>query len=142
MDYVRKLTKTERSDVGKRFKWITKTDVYFTLPCGQSGCVPRGFVCDGCSGGGWDRLDEREWLIHDWLYATGGWLQRVEGKLEGGPVSRAQADDVFGWCMAHRWTAVRLFASSHWGRDREGYAADGDEPDPIDARIREDLVQD
>ena len=140
-DYVRELTKTERREVGKQYKWVTKTNVYFTLPCGQSGCVPCGFVCDGCSGGGYDGLGEKEWLVHDWLYATGGWLQRIHGKLEGGPVSRAEADDVFSWWLSHRWLAVRLFASSSWAADRCEYIAENDAPDPIDARIRIDLVE-
>lgn len=48
------------------------TDVVYSdtmYRCGHYIEVPKGFLCDGASGG-WDRLRSREWIIHDWLYAT------------------------------------------------------------------------
>ena len=85
-----------------------------TLKCGVDVTVPVGFVCDGCTGG-WDKLGETEWLVHDWLYFTEG---RVMGYYDYSvQVSREEADSIFLQCpQYHRWLLVRMFGALHWGK--------------------------
>jgi hypothetical protein len=146
---LRQLVKSERANLRKRFgkqakifKWITTADYPFILKNGARGVVPRGFVADGCSGGGCDRIGQREWLIHDWLYASAGRLRLSDDREslcsidELPAVSRADADSVFEWRLFHRWALVRMFANSHWGSDLEKLG----EPEMLKLRVHPEFI--
>lgn len=131
---IRALTEEEKDIVGHKYKWICIEDFNFTLPCGAKGVVPKGFFCDGASGG-LDVLGIEDWLVHDWLYATSGYCKLTE---EGfiGQVNRYEADCVFGWSYLHRFLAVRVCGFNSWGADRVGFGGViGSKDDPIWGRI-------
>jgi hypothetical protein len=99
------------------------------LPCGTEATVPVGFLTDGCTCG-ISRLGERQWLVHDWLYAMAGLPS--QNAPETCRVTRAQADCVFWrWPQYHRWLGVRIFGGAYWGE--QTIAAN--------KRIQPDLVQ-
>jgi len=114
------------------YKWILQ-ESYTTTVKGETVVVEKGFICDGCSGGGWDNWGKEDWLVHDWLYATGGYpifdwcYANSEERLRGIRLTRADADSVFGWKWLHRWAAVRLVGWMAWHNGVQG-------------RVRRDLL--
>lgn len=110
------------------YKWILEED-FSTSLLGPTIVIPAGFVCDGCSGGGIDKWGKQDWLLHDWLYATGGYTKYFAGCVSGTKLSRKDADSVFGWKWLHRWIAVRVAGWYAWGNGIRG-------------RVRADLLED
>lgn len=105
---LRKLAKDERIRYGA--KWVL-LERWIDSVAGKRVVVPAGFICDGCSGPGIDRFGKKDWLVHDWLYATGGLTEL--GSIYR--LSRKEADSVFKFPWTHRWLAVRVFGSAYWG---------------------------
>lgn len=100
------------------YKWIVSDDYTFELKGNKFGVVPRGFLSDGCSGPGFDRWGKKQWLVHDWLYCTGGYLFIADGMLQGEPVSRKEADNVFTGRFLLRYWAVRAAGWAFWNRKK------------------------
>jgi hypothetical protein len=123
--YVRKLSAIEKKKLRKEsrsykpYKYIVTEDFTLTLPTtGDLVYVPRGFLSDGCSGPGHDHWGVKDWIIHDWLYFSGGYA-KVNSDLtafEGNRVSRRQADGVFRRKFFYRRWCVRLFGKRYWNK--------------------------
>lgn len=138
--YIRKLTQAEKhflreEDKNYRaFKYIVIRDIYYTLNDIWQVIVPRGFLSDGCSFVGRDKWSPRDWIVHDWLYYTGGYctLNKYEWQFEGSHLCRKTADSVFKGRYFYRRIAVRLFAKKYF---------DGMNKEERPRQIREDILQ-
>lgn len=110
-EFVQRLSK--RSKLYRRygFKFVCCRE-YTGEVAGKPVTVPLGFLSDGVTRG-YSGAGEREWLLHDWLYATKGRLSQ-NSKI---PIlNRLEADSVFlTFPQFHRWLAVRVFAKNYWG---------------------------
>jgi hypothetical protein len=138
--YIRKLTRAEKHFLQtenrhyRQFKYIVIRDIYYTLNDIWQVIVPRGFLSDGCSGPGRDKWSPRDWIVHDWLYYTGGYctLNKYDWQFEGSNLCRRTADSVFKGKYFYRRLAVRLFARKYFnGMSKENRPR----------QIREDLLQ-
>jgi hypothetical protein len=86
--YVKYLTTKEKEELEKKYpsnpyKYVVVKELRESFPIDgvtETVVVPVGFLTDGCSGGGIDALDEKGWLIHDWLYATHKYESGKEAK--------------------------------------------------------------
>lgn len=125
--FLRKLTVEEKKRLRaesphyKSYKYITTED--FRLPLKGTGDyveIPKGFLSDGCSGPGYDRWGVRDWILHDWLYFSGGYMAVSRDRTEflGNRVTRKQADGVFRHLFFYRRWCVRLFGKKYWNRNR------------------------
>lgn len=98
------------------FKYVTCRELTAELPCSITVTVPKGFLCDGCTSGN-DKFGQAQWLIHDWLYASGG-------QIGERPITRKEADNIFWlWPQYHRWLAVRCLGGLFWGKQPIDFAS-------------------
>ena len=138
--YLRKLTASEKHYLRSQhpryhcFKWIVTHDIHYVLNDIWHIIVPRGFLSDGCSGPGRDMWDPRSWIVHDWLYYTGGYCQFESHSwlFIGQKVCREAADSIFKGRYFYRRWAVRLFARKYW---------DGMSQAGKPCQIRDDILQ-
>lgn len=101
---IRKLTEEELDGLKKvyphrtYFKWVTEGEFKW-LHKGEYIVVPKGFLCDGSSGG---PDFGHSWLIHDWLYLT----HIIGDRL----ITREEADsimiDILKWERANVYSKI------------------------------------
>jgi len=94
------------------YKYFTIRDVFYSMTIRGLKYlikVPKGFLTDGCSGPGIDVINEQNWLLHDFFYATHSTAFPPETGIQ---VTREEADSVLD--LPYRRWAVRLFGDDAW----------------------------
>eukprot|EP00656_Telonema_subtile_P014090 TRINITY_DN17176_c0_g1_i2.p1 TRINITY_DN17176_c0_g1~~TRINITY_DN17176_c0_g1_i2.p1 ORF type:complete len:304 (+),score=75.83 TRINITY_DN17176_c0_g1_i2:137-1048(+) len=126
--YVRELTGPEMKLVRKKYPdreyyYVVEKTLIRKLdtPEQQKVIVKPGFLCDGCSGG-YDKLGEANWLVHDWIYASpkdhdGNAIVRTDFKGKPILVTKTQADGVLN---GYRNLAVLIFGAPAWNAPNNG----------------------
>lgn len=88
--------------------------------------IQKGFMSDGASGPGIDKIDKYGWLLHDWLYTTHGEVLREKeeypvswGHVETRSVSKEEADQaLIVWRKYAVHPALKAWATSYMSYER------------------------